>query len=243
MYTYSRSYPASPRVFVLNTGKHYPTNIDCMQKEPLHKKFAAFMVAAALTLSVFGAVGIQPVRAETNGSAVSTTSNDSIIRLLEDLIKLLTQQLEVIMKERGVPMTTSDDDSDDSDDDSDSCDASGELELEADIFTNETVVEVTIDGDTEIFITDADSRAEIIDALLEEYDELDEADVDDALEVEEEDRASRASDKTVDDSDGEDCDDKGDDDSDDDDDEDEDDDNSGHGNDDDDDDDDEEDDD
>ena len=104
------------------------------------------------------------------------------------------------------------DDSDDSDDD-DSDDV-GLSELEATIYTNETVVKVELDGDKSLFTTSADTRGEIIDEVLERHNSLTEGEVDDALTVETEDRASRDDDKDWADEDDSDDDDDDDDDDD-----------------------------
>lgn len=131
-------------------------------------------------------------------------------------------------------------DSDDSDDDSDDDNTSDpsvvrSLEIEADIFTNETVVKVELNDRKTTFTTDADTRAEIVAAILVKYPLLTSAQVEKALEIETEDRTSRIKDLTNLNGDDDSDDDDSDDDSDDDEDEDSDD-NSGKGSDDDDDD-------
>lgn len=188
----------------------------------MHKKVAAGAVALALLVGVFGSFAAPQAHAESGSShsTLSTMSEEKLIALLQDLIKLLEKRLEALVKERG---SVSSDDSSDDDRCATSTD-SGLSELEADIFTNETVIKIELDGKKEVFTTDADTRAEIIDAVEAKFKDLKEADIDDVLTVEREDRASRANDKKLGSfgSDDSSCDDGDDDD-----------DNRGHGNDDD----------
>lgn len=81
-----------------------------------------------------------------------------------------------------------DDDWDDEDD------AGSALEIEADIFTDITVVKVEIDDRKSTFSTDADTRESIVAAVAARY-SLDADTVDAALELEMEDRASRPQDR------------------------------------------------
>lgn len=122
-------------------------------------------------------------------------------------------------------------DDDDSDDDGDRNSSSG-LEIEADVFTDITLVKVEQNDKKTSFSTSADTRAEIIAEILTRYPLLTTAQIDSALELEIEDRASRADDSDED-SDDDSDDDSGKDDDDDDSDNDEDDDSSGKGSDDD----------
>ncbi len=85
-----------------------------------------------------------------------------------------------------------DDDRDEDEDDDDSNEDS--LEIEADIFTDTTIVKVEINDKKTIFATEADTREEVIDAIVAKFD-LTEAEVDAALELETEDRASRPQDR------------------------------------------------
>lgn len=106
-----------------------------------------------------------------------------------------------------------DEDESEDDEDDDSCDTSddsGLSELEADIFTNETVVKIELDGDKDVLVLDdsADTEEEIVDAVLDEYSSLTRSEVEDAIVVEEEDRASRASDKDWADAEDDSCDDE-----------------------------------
>ena len=82
-----------------------------------------------------------------------------------------------------------DDDWDDDEDEDESA-----LEIEADIFSDITIVKVEQNNKKTSFTTDADTRDEVVDAILARYD-LAEADVEAALELEEEDRASRPQDR------------------------------------------------
>lgn len=82
----------------------------------------------------------------------------------------------------------------DDDDDDDDRDDDSALEIEADIFTDITIVKVEQNDKKTSFTTDADTRDEVVDAILARYD-LSEADVEAALELEEEDRASRPQDR------------------------------------------------
>lgn len=81
------------------------------------------------------------------------------------------------------------DDEDENDDDSTSA-----LEIEADIFSDITIVKVEQNDKKTSFTTDADTRDEVVDAILARYD-LSEADVEAALNLETEDRASRPQDR------------------------------------------------
>lgn len=81
-----------------------------------------------------------------------------------------------------------DEDWSDSDDDRDE----DELEIEADIFTDMTIVKVELrNGKKTTFSTGADTRSEVVDAVAARFD-LSRADIDAVLELEFEDRASRA---------------------------------------------------
>lgn len=80
---------------------------------------------------------------------------------------------------------------DDWDDDND--DSSSALEIEADIFSDITIVKVEQNDKKTSFTTDADTRDEVVDAILARYD-LSESEVEAVLDLEEEDRASRPKD-------------------------------------------------
>ncbi len=82
----------------------------------------------------------------------------------------------------------------DDDDEDDDRDDDSALEIEADIFTDITIVKVEQNDKKTSFTTDADTRDEVVDAILTRYD-LSESDVEAALELEEEDRASRPQDR------------------------------------------------
>jgi len=135
-----------------------------------------------------------------------------------------------------------DDDHDDNDEDEDEREdhdddrnrvgtstSAGFLEVEADVFTDVTIVKVELAGKTTVFTTDADTRSEVVDEVEDRFSALSKAQIDAALDFEIEDRASRTQDLDDEDS----SDDSDDDDSSgrsgNDDDEDEDDDSSGHG--------------
>lgn len=80
---------------------------------------------------------------------------------------------------------------DDSQTDSSSDDSvNGKLEIEADIFTNETIVKVELNDKKSSFTTSADTKAEIIDAVKEKYPSLTTAEIETALQIETEDRDS-----------------------------------------------------
>ena len=81
-----------------------------------------------------------------------------------------------------------------SDDDDSSDDSNSGLEIEADIFTNETVVKVEINDNKDTFITSAKTRAEITAEILVKYPTLTSVQVESALKIETEDRSSRPSD-------------------------------------------------
>jgi hypothetical protein len=81
------------------------------------------------------------------------------------------------------------DDSDDSSDDSNSA-----LEIEADIFTDITVVKIEMNDRKSSFTTDSKTEAEIVADILAKYPNLVQADVEAALNIETEDRDSRPKD-------------------------------------------------
>ncbi len=89
-----------------------------------------------------------------------------------------------------------DEDEDDRDEDEDREDNSNDgLEVEADVFTDTTIVKVELEnGRKTVFDTDADTREEVVDEVAERFN-LTEAEVDDVLNFEIEDRASRAKDR------------------------------------------------
>lgn len=85
---------------------------------------------------------------------------------------------------------------DDSTDDSDDTKAVQSLEIEADIFTNETVIKVEMNDRKSTFTTDADTRAEIVTAILAKYPTLTTAQIEAVLNIETEDRDSHIKDIT-----------------------------------------------
>lgn len=84
------------------------------------------------------------------------------------------------------------DDSDDNDDDSNDDDDSDEsLEVEADVFTDMTIVKVELrNGKKTVFRTDADTKEEVVDVVADKFN-LTEEEVEDVLDFEIENRASR----------------------------------------------------
>lgn len=86
-----------------------------------------------------------------------------------------------------------DDDEDDEDDDRDS---NKSLEVEADVYTDTTIVKVELedDGRKTVFSTTADTKAEVIDVVAAKFN-LSKSDVEAALEFEVEDRASKTSER------------------------------------------------
>src|SRR3989344_242103 len=88
-----------------------------------------------------------------------------------------------------------DDDDEDEDDDRDDDNSNDELEVEADVFTDITIVKVELsNGRKTVFTTTADTRAEVVDVVADRFD-LTEAEVEDALDFEIEDRASRTNER------------------------------------------------
>ena len=144
---------------------------------------AAAMFALVLMAGTFMAVPAPAVHAESG----SSYSNASIEELREMLLSLMQQLIALLETQKNEVMAEDEDD--------DSCDDVGLTELEAEIFTNETVVQIELNGDKNVLVTAADTRAEIIEAIMDEYPSLTEDEVDDLLTVEEEDRDSRADDK------------------------------------------------
>jgi hypothetical protein len=202
-----------------------------MEKTPIHKKVAAFAVALALSVGVFGGVSYQTAHAESgssHNSSLSSMSEANLIAMLQDLIKLLEARLQALIDARANGTTVPVKHHSNDDDCATSTD-NGLTELEADVFTNETVIKIELDGKKQVFTTTDTGRGEIEDAILDEFTTLKASEVSDMLVIDREDRASRASDKDLG-SFGSDtsssCDDDSDDDEDDDD-------NRGHGNDDD----------
>jgi hypothetical protein len=205
-----------------------------MEKTPIHKKVAAFAVALALSVGVFGGVSLETAHAESSSShssSLSSMSEANLIAMLQDLIKLLEARLQALIDARANGTPTVPVKHHSNDDDCATSTDNGLTELEADVFTNETVIKIELDGKKQVFTTTATGRGEIEDAILAEFTTLKASEVSDMLVIDREDRASRASDKELG-SFGSDssssCDDDSDEDSDDDDD-----DNRGHGNDDD----------
>lgn len=160
------------------------------------KTITAVMLSLVLVVGTFGAMPTPAAHAES-GSALEDQSISELRATLIALIRQLLAALQLQFVLAGGSLEDLDEDEDESEDCDDVSDDTGLSELEADIFTNETVVEIEIDGDKEIFVTEADTRSDIIDAILDEYPVLTRDEVDNALELEEEDRASRTSDKDV----------------------------------------------
>lgn len=108
----------------------------------------------------------------------------------------------VEFKDGEVRVKTDDDDREDDDSRSGSYDdSSSALQIEADVFTDTTLVKVERNDDTDTFSTDATSREDIIDEILAKYSDLSRSEVEAALDLEVEDRASRPDDTSSDDSD------------------------------------------
>jgi len=92
----------------------------------------------------------------------------------------------------------SDDDSNDEEDNTSRTSSANKnkLEIEADIFSNETVVKVELNDKKTTFTTTADTRAEIVAAVLASYPTLTRGEVESKLRIETEDRTSRIKDIT-----------------------------------------------
>ena len=87
------------------------------------------------------------------------------------------------------------DDDDYRDDDRDEDDSRDDLEIEADVFTDITIVKVELENRKKtVFSTNADTRAEVIEVVAQKFN-LSASEVSSALEFEVEDRASRAKDR------------------------------------------------
>lgn len=151
---------------------------------PITRALAALMFATVLVVGSFAATPAQVVRAESGSSLESMDVGE-----LRSLLLSLLQQLLVLLEQERDSV------SDDTEDDDSSCATTGLSELEASVFTDETVVNIELNGDKDVLTTEADTRSGIIDAILESYPSLSVSEVDDMLTVEDEDRASRASDK------------------------------------------------
>lgn len=171
-------------------------------KKGISKKIASLAVAFALSVSVLGGFAVPAYAQTTDQAAEIAALNKQIESLMRQLIALLQLHVKAIAAGGTV---SKDDDTEDEDGDDEACDVDdnddettkGLTEAEADIFTNETLIKVEVDGIDKILVTEADTRAELIEELADTYD-LSEDAVDKILELEEEDRASRASDRVVD---------------------------------------------
>lgn len=117
------------------------------------------------------------------------------------------ERVRVEYKDGEVRVKTKEGDDDDRDDDDRDDDRDrGEdesLEIEADIFSDVTTVEVELNGKKTFFTTGADTREEVIDAVQARFPNLSESEIDAALDLEVEDRASREDDRAEDDEDDE----------------------------------------
>ncbi len=127
-----------------------------------------------------------------------------------DRVRIETKDGEVRVKtdddsDRDDDSDDDDSSSDDSDDNSsdDSDDSSSALEIEADVFTDTTIVKIEQNDEKTSFSTSATTRATIISAILARYPLLGTAAIDAALDLEIENRASR-NDDIEDDSDNDD---------------------------------------
>lgn len=174
-----------------------------MHISSIHKKIAVAFIMLAMMASAYGAFAVPTARAESNSGTAVSASNETIITLLKQLIQVLQEQLKALQESKGI--VAADDDKDEEDDKDCSTNDQGLGDVEATIYTNETVIEIEFNGKKEIVVTDADTEAEIINAIQDEHDSLTDSEVKANLEIEEEDRASRSSDKIAEDSD-EDCD-------------------------------------
>lgn len=170
----------------------------------MKKIFISFVVLSLFIMPV----GLVPAVQAESGSSISSVSDlEKIIQnLLKQIIEILEKQLSSLKEAKGLDDVKSEDKDE------------GLEEVEATIYTNETVVKVELNGDKNLFTTSKTTKSDLVNEIADRYD-LDKDEVSDMIEIETEDRASRADDK-----------DWAEDDSDDDED---DDDNSGHGNDDD----------
>lgn len=175
-----------------------------MKKNSAYKAVAAGAVALALSVTAFGGLAFAPTTAyaRSDNSSISSASSEQLIRMLESLIDLLTKRLDALLAARG--------DDTSSNDDSTTCDDSDDVglsELEATIFTNETVVKIELDGDNDVLVLDDsfNTEEEIVDAILDEYTSLSRDEVEAELTVTTEDRDSKASDKVVRDNDDDSC--------------------------------------
>ena len=136
-------------------------------------------------------------------------------------------RVRVDIKDGEVRVKTKSNDDGDDDSDDDRGETGDSFEVEADVFTDMTVIEIEIDDEKTTLTTDKTTREGVIDVILARFPELSRAEVDARLDFEVEDRASRSDDLRDEDSDDDDDDNSGsgsDDDEDDDEDEDEDDD-------------------
>lgn len=105
-------------------------------------------------------------------------------------------KVRVEVKDGEVRVKTDDDSDDEDRDDSSSNDddSTDAIEIEADVFTDITIVTVEQNDEKKSFSTTANTRAAIVAAILTRYPLLETAAIDAALDLEIEDRASRADD-------------------------------------------------
>ena len=175
--------------------------------------FTTSSLAGALTASANHSSEEESGHHVTNTATTLSDDDEASDEMYQTLISLLNKLL-ALLKEHRMQAVVEDSHHDEM----------GLTEIEATIYTNETVVKIELNDKKRVFTTEETDRDALVEEIADRYD-LSEADVDDVLEIDEEDRASRASDKdwANDDNDEDDAD-EDDDDSDEDEDEDEDDD-------------------
>ncbi len=129
-------------------------------------------------LNTYLADGDADVRINDNGNKTRVD-----LRTEDGKMRVEIKDTEVKIK------TSADNDNEEDEDEEDNT-----LEIEANIFTNETVVKVEINDKKTTFTTSAKTRAEIIAAVHAKYPTLTTAQIESELEIEVEDRASRIND-------------------------------------------------
>jgi hypothetical protein len=165
-----------------------------MQNKSYKKAFAGLALSLVLGAGLFGTLNVKYAHAEidtTNSVSNIEQLQKTLESLLQKLIELLTNQVAFLNATKHFSKE---------DASKDNCSTSttntlGLTELEATVYTNETLIKVEYNGIKDIFTTSSTSTVDIVQDVLAEYTGLTLAKVDDVLNVHRENRVSKASDK------------------------------------------------
>ncbi|QQR82754.1 hypothetical protein IPJ70_01430 [Candidatus Campbellbacteria bacterium] len=164
-----------------------------MKNKSYTKICAGLALSLVLGVGLFSALDVKYAHAETsntNSSAHIEELQKTLESLLQKLIELLTNQFAVLSSQSKETHTSSKDDCATS-----TTNTKGLTELEATVYTNETLIKVEYNGAKDIFTTSSTSTTDIVQDVLAEYADLTLTKVQDMLNVHHENRASKASDK------------------------------------------------